>query len=132
MKVLQFGLEGNPDDPFLPHNYIQNCVAYTGTHDNDTSLGWYDSSPVYVRDYARRYLSTTDDRIAWEMVRSIWSSVAEYAIVPLQDLLNLGTDGRMNYPGTLEGNWEWRVEGGQLTSGLASRMRELSQVYGRI
>src|SRR6185503_20565694 len=91
MKILQFGFT-EPKDPFLPHNYTSNCVAYTGTHDNDTVRGWYATAPGHETDYARRYLKTDGSDIAWDMVRAVWSSVAVYAVAPMQDLLSLGTE----------------------------------------
>ncbi len=99
MKVLQFAFSETPDDPFLPHNYPENCVAYTGTHDNDTSLGWYRSAPAAEQDFARRYLGRSGEDISWDMIRAIWSSVAVMTLAPMQDFLSLGPEARMNQPG---------------------------------
>ena len=106
MKILQFGFT-SPSDPFLPHNYTRNCVAYTGTHDNDTALGWFESAPDKERKFALLYLNSNGTDFAWDLIRGVWSSVAVYAITPMQDLLSLGTEARMNFPSRLGGNWEW-------------------------
>ncbi|MBN2047691.1 MAG: 4-alpha-glucanotransferase [Anaerolineaceae bacterium] len=132
MKVLQFAFAGDATDPFLPHNYIENCVAYTGTHDNDTTVGWYQqSSTAREQDFCRRYLARDGHDISWDMIRAIWSSVADFAIAPLQDFLNLGTEARMNLPGTLGGNWDWRVQSHQLADYLKARIRETNLLYNR-
>jgi 4-alpha-glucanotransferase len=130
MKILQFGFTG-PDNLFLPHNYVLNCVAYTGTHDNDTALGWYATAPEGERDYARRCLRVDGRDFAWDLIRSIWSSVAVYAVTPMQDALSLGTEARMNFPSKLGGNWEWRMRGEDMSDSLASRLRELNGLYLR-
>ncbi len=130
MKILQFGFSG-PDNPFLPHNYSSNCVAYTGTHDNDTVRGWYETAPEHERDFARKYLGTNGSDIAWDMIRAVWSSVAVYAVAPMQDVLGLGNEARMNFPSKLGGNWEWRMSDGDLSESLASRLREMNQLYLR-
>ena len=130
MKILQFAFSG-PDNAFLPHNYPANCVAYTGTHDNDTAQGWYESAPEPERDFARRYLDTDGNNFAWEMTRAVWASVAVYAIAPLQDLLNLGTEARMNFPSTLGGNWSWRLRASELTDELRGKLGELNYLYRR-
>jgi 4-alpha-glucanotransferase len=132
MKVLQFGFEGTPDDEFLPHNYPQHCVVYTGTHDNDTVVGWYESVPEEARDFCRRYLGRDGTEIAWDLIRAAWSSVAQWAIAPLQDVLNLGSQARMNYPSREHGNWGWRVRAEQLTEDLAERLAALNRTYGRL
>jgi len=130
MKILQFGFSG-ADNPFLPHTYSSNCVAYTGTHDNDTVRGWYESAPEHERDFARRYLGTNGSDIAWEMIRSVWSSVAVYAVTPMQDVLGLGSEARMNFPSKLGGNWEWRMGDGDMSESLAGRLREMNELYLR-
>jgi 4-alpha-glucanotransferase len=130
MKILQFGFSG-ADNPFLPHNYLDNCVAYTGTHDNDTALGWFATAPKDERKFALRYLNSEGDDFAWDLIRSVWSSVAVYAIAPMQDLLSLGTEARMNYPSRLGGNWEWRMNEEDLTPALAGRLHEFNQLYLR-
>jgi 4-alpha-glucanotransferase len=132
MKILQFGFGSGPADPFLPHNFPVRCVVYTGTHDNDTVLGWYQTAPEPERDYCRRYLARDASEIAFDMVRAAWASVACWAIAPLQDVLGLGPEARMNYPGRPDGNWTWRFEVSQITPDMAGRLRELAQVFGRI
>ena len=130
MRILQFGFSG-PENPFLPHNYTQNCVAYTGTHDNDTVRGWYETAPEQERDFARRYLGTNGENIAWDLVRSVWASVAVYAVAPMQDVLSLGGEARMNFPSKLGGNWEWRMNESDMNESLANRLRELNGLYLR-
>jgi 4-alpha-glucanotransferase len=131
MKIFQFAFSSDATDRFLPHNYPNNCVTYTGTHDNDTSLGWYRSTLEEERDFLRRYLGRNDHNIVWEMMRAIWSSVAMFAIVPMQDVLNLGTEARMNFPGRPSGNWSWRMPADALTEQLKGRILEYNQIYGR-
>ena len=130
MRILQFGFTG-PDNPFLPHNYAQDCVVYTGTHDNDTARGWFDASPRDERKFALRYLHTTPRGFVWELIRGIWASVAVYAVTPMQDVLDLGTEARMNYPSRLGGNWHWRVREQDLSSALAHKLRVFSDLYLR-
>lgn len=131
MKILQFAFAGTPEDPFLPHNYPINCVAYTGTHDNDTTVGWFSSGSEQERDYCRRYLATSGENIAWDLIREIWKSTAAFAITTLQDLLNLGNEARMNYPGRPAGNWSWRYQPSALNQDLIDRLRELNFLYLR-
>jgi 4-alpha-glucanotransferase len=131
MKIFQFSFGATPADPFLPHNYPKNCVAYTGTHDNDTSVGWYESAPEKEKDYCRRYLARSGNDIAWDLIRGIWSSVAMFSICPLQDLLSLDTSARMNYPGRPSGNWGWRFQSSQVTPDLAERLKEFNFLYLR-
>ena len=130
MKILQFAFSG-PDNPFLPHSHPQNCVVYTGTHDNDTTRGWYESAPEAEKDFARRYLQADGNRFAWDLLRVAWGSVAVFALAPLQDLLDLGTSARMNFPSRLGGNWEWRMSNGALNDELQSRVKELNWLYQR-
>jgi 4-alpha-glucanotransferase len=106
-------------------------VTYTGTHDNDTARGWYEIAPEHERDFARRYLATDGEDFAWKLVRAAWSSVAVYAIAPLQDLLGFGTEARMNYPSTLGGNWTWRVDEEALSDELRDRLGDLNYIYHR-
>ena len=115
----------------MPHNYRSNCVTYTGTHDNDTARGWYEAAPEHERDFARRYLATDGSHFAWELTRAAWASVAVYAIVPMQDLLGLGTEARMNFPSTLGGNWAWRLSRDEMSAALQKRLRELNYLYRR-
>jgi 4-alpha-glucanotransferase len=134
MKVLQFAFGGGPADPFLPHNYESpDWVVYTGTHDNDTTVGWYDlSSTAAERDYARKYLGHDGSDMAWALIRLAWASVAHTAVTTVQDLLGLGHDARMNTPSTVgPPNWCWRLQPGALTDGLAGRLLSLTAIYGR-
>lgn len=131
MKILQFAFAGTPEDPFLPHNYPVNCVAYTGTHDNDTTVGWYTSGTEKEKDFCRRYLSISGEHIARDLVREIWRSTAAFAITTLQDLLELGTEARMNFPGKPAGNWGWRYRASDLTPELIERLRELNYLFSR-
>jgi 4-alpha-glucanotransferase len=131
IKLLQFAFGTDPQAPtFLPHNYERNSVAYTGTHDNDTTLGWFEKLDAGERAAALRYLGTTGKEIHREMIRCVWSSVANLAVVPAQDLLGLDSDARMNHPGTAQGNWEWRLSALPPPE-AQSRLRELTQTYGR-
>ena len=132
MKILQFGLEAGEAEDHLPDTYPERCVAYTGTHDNDTSRGWYQAAAEATRDFARRALATDGGDIAWSMVRSIWSSKAAWSVAPIQDFLSLGTEARMNYPGRAEGNWTWRLSPAQVDGDLADRIRDLNDEYGRV
>lgn len=131
MKVFQFAFSTDSGDPFLPHNYPQQCVAFTGTHDNDTAIGWYLTAPESERDFIRRYLARSGDDIAWDMIRAVWSSVAVFALAPLQDVLSLGPEARMNLPGRAYGNWGWRVKPNALTDHILKRLKETNELYSR-
>ncbi|HKS70884.1 MAG TPA: 4-alpha-glucanotransferase, partial [Ktedonobacterales bacterium] len=131
MRVLQFAFGGNAKSAHLPHNYTRDTVVYTGTHDNDTTRGWFTAASEHERAYALRYLDTDAERITRAMVRAAYASVAALAIVPLQDVLDLGSAARMNFPSRPDGNWEWRVEEGQLTSAVAKWLAQLAMTYGR-
>ena len=130
MKILQFAFT-SPDNPFLPHNYPVECVTYTGTHDNDTARGWYESAPDEERDFANRYLETDGEHFVRDLVRAAWASVAVFAVVPMQDLLDLGTEARMNFPSTLGGNWRWRMEASALSDELRGCLSDLNYLYSR-
>ncbi len=132
MKVLQFAFAGGADDPYLPHNYPRNCVAYTGTHDNDTTLGWYRQAPEVERDHARRYLGRADADVLPGLVRAAYASVADTVLVPWQDHLALGSEARMNTPGKPEGNWSWRFAWEDVPGWLAPHLADLSLLYGRV
>jgi 4-alpha-glucanotransferase len=134
MKVLQFAFLTGPADPFLPHNYTSpNWVVYTGTHDNDTVLGWYQKTSTEAeRDYARKYLGRDASDIAWDLIRLAWASTANTAVTTPQDLLNLGHHARMNTPSTLgPPNWCWRLLPGALTDDVARQLLELTAIYAR-
>ncbi|MFZ5879385.1 MAG: 4-alpha-glucanotransferase [Chloroflexota bacterium] len=130
MKILQFGFTA-PSDPFLPHNYVNNCVAYTGTHDNNTARGWYEAAPEQEREFALKYLGVDGSHFAWDLIRAVWSSTAVFSVAPMQDFLNLGVEARMNFPSRLGGNWEWRMKDSDLNDGLLAKIRELNYLYSR-
>jgi len=145
MAILQFAFGTDPQAPdFRPHNYPRNLAVYTGTHDNDTTVGWWtgevghstrsDDDIENERDYVRRYLGFEghDSPIHWEFIRAVMASVADTAIVPVQDLLGLGSDARMNRPGTASGNWRWRLRPGQLTQDVMRRLGEMAETYERV
>jgi 4-alpha-glucanotransferase len=131
MKIIQFSFHGDPEEPFLPHNHIENCVLYTGTHDNDTSCGWYARINEKERDFYRRYLGRDGHDVAWDFIRACWSSVAVFALAPMQDLLNLGNEARMNYPGNPSGNWSWRMPDDALSESVRNRLMEFNYLYSR-
>ena len=132
MKILQFAFDGEAENPFLPHNYVPNCVAYTGTHDNDTVLGWYQRVPETERDHYRRYMDRDGSHVSWDLIRGVWSSVAMFALAPMQDFLELDNSARMNYPGNPSGNWTWRMSKGMASENLRRRIYDFNQLYGRL
>ena len=134
MKVLQFAFDSDPDNAYLPHNFkTPNCVVYTGTHDNDTSLGWYmsDKGPEESKASVRRYAHSDGHEIHWDFVRLALSSIADMAIIPMQDILGFGNDCRMNAPGTTKGNWRWRLAPKFLSDEVRDRLRDETEFYGR-
>jgi 4-alpha-glucanotransferase len=134
-RVLQFAFDGDPRNPFLPSNYPVNTVAYTGTHDNDTTRGWYESLDDEQRQVVWKALDHCElpsDAVAWEFIHLVWSSESALAIAKLQDLLNLGTDSRMNLPGTAEGNWKWRCTPEMISLADWHRLRDLTENSNRL
>ncbi len=143
MAILQFAFGNDPQGPsFRPHNYSRQLAAYTGTHDNDTTVGWWNSSgasdstrtPEDVakeHEFARAYLNFKDESINWALIRGVEASIADLAIIPLQDVLGLGAEARMNLPGTSSGNWHWRFLKDALTTDHARRLREMAVLYDR-
>jgi 4-alpha-glucanotransferase len=131
MRVLQFAFGAGNDNLYLPHNYTALSVAYTGTHDNDTSRGWYASASDQARDHFRRYAGRDGSDVAWDLIRLAWASVSDCAIAPLQDVLDLGSEARMNAPGRAGGNWTWRFREGMLTDFVLERLRALTELYQR-
>lgn len=131
MRVLQFAFEALKPNLHSPHAHPRNCVVYTGTHDNDTAVGWYRKASPAVQDYTRRYLGTNGAAIAWDLIRAAWASPANTAVIPLQDLLSLDSEARMNTPGTIKGNWRWRCPAGVLNEQLSRGLAELTALYGR-
>ncbi|RNC70979.1 MAG: 4-alpha-glucanotransferase [Desulfuromonadales bacterium] len=131
MKILHFAFDSGAGNPYLPHNYTRDCVVYTGTHDNDTTLGWYQSLTQSQRKNVLAYTATSGKEITWELMRVALASVADLAIFPLQDLLGLDGSARMNLPGTPNGNWSWRFPEDLLSDALAERLLDLTVLYGR-
>jgi 4-alpha-glucanotransferase len=132
MKILQFAFGGEKNSSFLPHTFSPNNVVYTGTHDNETTVGWYRNASASERDHVRRYLASDGRDIAWDLIRLAYSSVADMAIIPLQDLMNLDNRARMNFPGKASGYWKWRFTPSMLSDEIGSRLAELSELYGRV
>ena len=133
MKVLQFAFDSKEESVYLPHNYTQNCVVYTGTHDNDTTVSWYASLKRREKTFVRRYLHCRNGRdVPWAMIRAALSSVADMAVIPMQDYLGLDGEARMNLPSTLGGNWTWRMRADACTQELAAEIRALAKLYGRL
>lgn len=154
MKVLQFAFDSREESDYLPHNYIPNSVVYTGTHDNDTTLHWFETLPARDRKFAEKYLGITTEfsnrkkaagsdpasaakqvlgkkDIPWEFIKAAYASVSELAVIPMQDVLTLGGEARMNIPSTLGGNWEWRMKAGAFTPAKQKKLAELAKLYGR-
>ncbi len=131
MKILQFAFDSGADNPYLPHNHIPNSVIYTGTHDNNTTLGWWNRLDDRVKIRAKEYLRCSDKEMAWTLVETALASVSRLAIIPLQDMLGLDEDARMNTPGTATGNWSWRYQSGDLSTPLRDRLLKTTHLYGR-
>jgi 4-alpha-glucanotransferase len=142
MRVLQFAFDADPAlEKYLPHRYIHNCIAYTGTHDNDTTSGWFHSKEVAAtltreeveaaRAFARRYANSDGREIHWDMIRIVFASAADTAIVPMQDVLGLDSRARMNSPGKARGNWAWRYRAEQVDRRVTDRLAEMTALYGR-
>ncbi|WP_201353302.1 4-alpha-glucanotransferase [Hydrogenimonas urashimensis] len=129
MKILQFAFDGNAQNPYLPHNGVRDSVIYTGTHDNDTTVGWFES--IDNKAYVTSYLSRSDREIHWAMIREALASVSLFALIPLQDILGLGSNARMNRPGHPENNWCWRVSEAQLQACDFERVGRMARLYGR-
>jgi 4-alpha-glucanotransferase len=134
-RVLQFAFDGHSDNPYLPRNFVPNTVVYTGTHDNDTTRGWYEGLPDWQRRNLWSYLGRSDGEAqdaAWELIRLAWSSTATLAIAPLQDVLNLGSEARMNVPGRADGNWRWRCTAEMLAGSAFQSLREVTESSRRL
>jgi 4-alpha-glucanotransferase len=142
MRVLQFAFRTDSTNIDLPHNYVPNAIVYTGTHDNDTTLGWFNSRAgagstrdqaeiEREREYCLRYLKSDGKKIHWDFIEAAFASVARLAIVPLQDVLGLDSSARMNLPASPQGNWAWRYKSGALTERLAGRLKEITRLYNR-
>ena len=131
MKVIQFALD-TPKNPYWPHNFDRRCVCYTGTHDNETTRGWWESLDDKNRGYLAAYIGRQVEDPAWDLIRLAWASVAVIAITPLQDILSLGKDARMNTPGVAAGNWQWRFQPHQFSPGVIDRLSGLTELYYRL
>jgi 4-alpha-glucanotransferase len=134
MTVLQFAFGGDSYIRFLPHNLTLICVVFPGTHDNDTTRGWYESADPELQDHLRRYLRISGEEISWDFIRTAYRSPSRLAIITLQDLLDLDSSGRFNVPGNPEGNWQWRYVPGQLAqlrAESANYLAEMAELYGR-
>ena len=132
MKILQFGFDGTGESTFLPHQLdTRNCICYTGTHDNDTTCGWYEHTTEQNKDKVRRYMNTDASSVSWDFIRTCLGTIAKYAIFPVQDLLKLGSEHRMNTPGTATGNWEFRYRSGLLDEGMAKGLKQMTELFGR-
>lgn len=131
MKILQFAFDSTEENDFLPHNLIPNCVVYTGTHDNDTTKGWYENSTDEQKEIIHTYFNFKSENIHWELLRLAWSSVAYMAIVPMQDILGLGSEHRMNLPGKPDGYWKWRIKKEAITINIIEKLKKYTQIYNR-
>ena len=131
MLVLQFAFGDDSRNPYLPFNYDANTVVYTGTHDNDTTRGWYAGIEEPLRHRVRSFIHSDGHDIAWDLMRLAFSSVADWAITPIQDVLDLGGEARMNTPGRLGGNWAWRFDASALTPEITGRLADLTTLFGR-
>jgi len=134
MKILQFAFGTGMEEKFLPHNYIPNCVVYTGSHDNDTTKAYFEKAKNQDNDiykHVQKYLNYYGDNVTFELVRVAYASVADIVVIPMQDILNLGAEARMNFPGTLGGNWTWRFTWEQVPYGIADKYKELTILYER-
>ncbi len=129
MRVLQFAFTTDASNPYLPHNYTADSAVYTGTHDNDTTVGWFQKAPEGERIAALSYVWSDGHEIHWDLIRLALMSVARWAVFPMQDLLGLGSEARMNTPGKLGGNWSWRMTG--IPQGIGERLRNITRTYGR-
>lgn len=132
MKILLFAFGGGPDNPYMPFNYERNFAVYTGTHDNNTTIGWFNQISEYEKENVLRYLGCiSPEGVNWDFIRLAFSSVANQAIIPMQDILGLGGEAQMNFPSKAEGNWEWRYPSDALTDQLRDRLKSLTYTYGR-
>lgn len=135
MKVLEFGFDSDEQNGYLPHNYHKNCVVYTGTHDNDTVVGWYKTQRRKTKAFLKKYLNlkrADAKTIQWAMIRSAQSSAADLCVIPMQDYLGLGSEARINIPSTVGNNWKWRMQKDAFTATLAEEIRDMTKLYGRL
>lgn len=132
MRILQFAFDGNPRNPYLEHAHTPDSVVYTGTHDNDTTLGWHNSLPEDVRSRVGDYFGYPGESMPWPLIRAALMSVAQLAVIPMQDLLELDSQHRMNIPGTAAGNWTWRFQWAQVSATLSGKLRHMLSLYNRL
>jgi len=131
MRILQFAFGGAQEDRFFPHRFDHHTVVYTGTHDNETTVGWFENLSAKERAFFDRYAPGASSDPGWALIRLAWASVADLAVAPLQDVLHLGNEARMNLPGAAEGNWRWRADPALLKNELFERLGELTTIYQR-
>ena len=132
MKILQFAFDSREESDYLPHNYTKNCIVYTGTHDNETTRGWFDHLPRQDKKFCKEYLGIHYNKDAvWATIRAAFASVSDTAIIPMQDYLELPMSARINTPSTLGGNWVWRMDKNALSKELCEKMRDYARIYGR-
>ena len=134
MKILQFSFGLTGDKKFLPHNHVKNCIVYTGSHDNDTTRGFFEKAKKETPEiykWAQKYLNYYGDDLAFEVIRTAYASVADVVIIPMQDILNLGGEARMNFPGKPDGNWTWRFTWDQISEDLSRKYKEMSELFER-
>jgi len=132
MKILQFAYDGSPDNPYLPERHEERCVVYTGTHDNDTTLGWFESLPAASREFVLKSLGAQAQDMPWALIETALASPARIAVIPMQDAIGLGGNARMNTPGTVEGNWQWRFDWSELPAARAAELRRMNVACGRV
>jgi 4-alpha-glucanotransferase len=131
MKILQFAFDSSENNIYLPHTFNKNCVVYTGTHDNNTTLGWYYDASKHDLQKSINYMDCEGKSFVRSMIRQAFSSVADTAVIPMQDLLELGAHARMNIPGTIADNWQWKMVSGQMDDCLAQDMAAMNALFGR-
>ncbi len=131
MKILEFGFDSKEGSPYIPHMLTANAVVYTGTHDNDTIVGWYKKAIPDDKKLVRDYMNTDGKEVAWDFIRAAWSSVAVICLAPLQDVLSLGSEARMNTPSVASGNWQWRFKWEDITPKIKTRLKDFTKLYGR-
>jgi 4-alpha-glucanotransferase len=132
MKILQFAFGDDAKNPYLPHNHTVDSVSYTGTHDNNTTLGWFNEINDHTKTRVHQYLGETHEAMPWLLIRASLQSVSQLSVIPMQDILGLDAEHRMNVPGTTEGNWSWRFEWDMINEHTAPRIHYLNTLYGRI
>ena len=134
MKILQFAFGESGDKKFLPHNYVENCVVFTGSHDNETTRGFFENerqNQTGIYEWAQKYLGYYGNDITFELIRTAYASVADTVIIPMQDMLNLGSEARMNFPSKLGGNWTWRFDWEQVDKNIPLTYKGMTEIYER-